>query len=67
MCETIEVNSPEELKKLIDEISDSEEFAAGREEARQHVWQHIGQAAQLTTDYLLTCMNRNAASEDAAE
>ena len=45
----------------------SEEFAAGREEARQHVWQHIGQAAQLTTDYLLTCMNRNAASEDAAE
>ena len=34
---------------------------------KQHVWQHIGQAAQLTTDYLLTCMNRNAASEDAAE
>ena len=56
-----------QMKKLIDEISDSEEFAAGREEARQHVWQHIGQAAQLTADYLLTCMNRNAASEDAAE
>ena len=55
------------MKKLIDEISDSEEFAAGREEARQHVWQHIGQAAQLTADYLLTCMDRNAASEDAAE
>lgn len=48
------------MKQLIDETADSEVFAAGREEARNQVWQNIGSSASLTVDYLSSCLNKAA-------
>ncbi len=42
-----------QLKELIDDLSDNEEFAAGREQARNEAWMNIGRSAALTVDYLV--------------
>ena len=41
------------LKEVIDGVTESEEYAAGRAEIRDTVWQHRGHAAERTVDYLV--------------
>ena len=43
----------ENIGPVIDEALRSEDLKAGREEARQEAWQHIGHSAEKTADYLI--------------
>lgn len=42
----------DDMKKIIDNLSESDEFKLGREEVKNTAWQCIGQSAKLTVDYL---------------
>ena len=50
------------LKEVIDGVTESEEYAAGRAEIRDTVWQHRGHAAERTVDYLVAKRESLAAS-----
>ncbi len=41
------------IKEVIDSCLHDPEFRAGREQARHEAWEHMGQAASRTVDYLL--------------
>lgn len=43
-----------DFKAIIDDLSDNEKFAVGREKARKEAWAHIGHSAELVADFLIS-------------
>ena len=44
------------LREIIEELINSDVYEKGREEVRDFVWMHRGEAASRTVDYLMQCM-----------
>ena len=53
-----------DMKEVIDSISDSEEFARGRDKARKESWAYIGSGAEHVVDYLTGLYKRLETPED---
>ena len=49
----LDESNMEDLKTLIDTCIESPEFADGRRQAKAETWEHIGDGASRTVDYLL--------------
>lgn len=47
-------DSIEDIKSIIDECIESTKYQKGRDEARQETWQHIGEGATRTVDFILS-------------
>lgn len=47
-------DSIENIKSIIDECIEDTKYQKGRDEARQETWQHIGEGATRTVDFILS-------------
>ena len=47
-------DSIDDIKSIIDECIESTKYQKGRDDARQETWQHIGEGATRTVDFILS-------------
>ena len=62
--EKLDENSFSNIKELIDKCLNDQKYQDGINNARNEAWEHIGESASLTVDYLMNKRNELLAKED---